>query len=313
MPMPVRSEAMATWMRRLRLRHLEALVAIAETGSLTAAARTLHTSQPSVSQWLADVEAAVGVSLYERGRRMKPTAYLAPVLHHARRVIDESLRLQAELAAIGQGSSGIVRLGAMQVAGPSLMPRALMLLKTASPETRIALSEDIAAGLWPRFERDELDVLVTRLDERAYRVDCRCEPLFDDVHCVVAGPAHPLAGRRRIAWKQAIDFPWILPPERSALRLAIDASFLAEGVAPPRPWLESVAMTTNQLLLKRTRCLVVVSRSLAEHLRRARAVVIVPLRLTSDLGPVGMVWRDRHPSPAVLAALGALRQAAATR
>ena len=63
---------LAQWISRLKLRHLTVLVSIARHGSLTAAAEALHMSQPAVSKWLADIEAALGVRLFARWRWDSP-------------------------------------------------------------------------------------------------------------------------------------------------------------------------------------------------------------------------------------------------
>ena len=301
---------MASWMRRLKFRHLEVLLAVARHRSLTATAEALGASQPAVSQWVADIEAMLGVPLFVRGRQLQPTAYLEPVLWHARRMVNDSQRLQAELRAIEAGDAGVVRIGAMQVAGPMLLPQALLRLRSAGAGLRIELVEDIAAGLWPRFARNELDVLVARLDERAYAAGVPCEALYDDPHCVVAGRHHPLLRKRRPTWVDAAAYPWIMPPAGTALRQAIDATFIAERVAPPHSWLESTAMTPNQVLLQQTECLAVMSGTLARHVEATLGLRALPLQLAAETGPVGMVWHDLEPTPVARRVLDALRDAA---
>ena len=66
--------AASQWTRRIRLRHLEVLLTIARHGSLTAAAAALDITQPAMSQWLADIEAAAGARLFERGSAPAPHA-----------------------------------------------------------------------------------------------------------------------------------------------------------------------------------------------------------------------------------------------
>jgi DNA-binding transcriptional LysR family regulator len=114
--------AAAQWTRRIRLRHLEVLLTIARHGSLTAAAAALDITQPAVSQWLADIEAAAGARLFERGRRLRPTPFAAPILAHAERVLQDARRTLAEVQAIRSGGSGRVRIGAMPVATAALVP-----------------------------------------------------------------------------------------------------------------------------------------------------------------------------------------------
>lgn len=298
----------ATWMRRLRMRHLEVLLAISRHGSLTATADALNVSQPAVSQWLADIESAVGVALFVRGRRLQPTAYLDAVLRHAQRLVADSWRLEREIGAIGAGRSGTVRIGAMPVAGPALLPRALLQLRREGLDLRIEVVEDIADGLWPRLERNELDLIVGRLDIRAFAPDVFSEALYDDPHCVVAGRRHPLLGRSRTGWQDAARYPWVLPPAGTPLRRVIDATFVGRGLPPPQAWVESASLTTNQVILRDTECLGVLSGTAARHFVMMKALAIVPLRLSSEIGPVGMAWIDPEPGAPLRRAIGALRE-----
>jgi DNA-binding transcriptional LysR family regulator len=62
--------------RRLRLRDLDILMAIIETGSMGKAAKRLNVSQPAVSKAIVELEDALGVQLFDRGRRgVVPTPY----------------------------------------------------------------------------------------------------------------------------------------------------------------------------------------------------------------------------------------------
>ena len=294
-------------MRRLRLRHMEVLLAVARHESITAAAQALGSTQPAVSQWLAEVESAMGVPLFTRGRQIQPTAFLPTALRHARRMVADSHQLQTELQAIADGASGQVRLGVMSVAAAALIPRAIIGLKASEHKLRLNVVEDIAAGLWARFERNELDVIVGRLDERAFRPGLRRETLYGDVHAVVARRGHKLARSRRLTWELASGSPWVLPPPDTALRRAIDASFVENGCAPPQPWVESASVTVTEEVLRQTACLGVLSGAVAQRSRDLGILVTIPLELTSNVGPIGMIWDERESSPALEAVLQALR------
>jgi len=298
------------WLRRLKLQHLSVLVTIARHGTLTAAAQALECSQPAVSKWLADIEGALGIELFVRGRRLRPTPYAEALLRHAERMLGEARRMHAEIRAIRDGASGLVRIGAMTVGAAALLPAALLELRRADSSVRIQVAEDIAVGLWERFERNALDVLVIRLDERALAAQHPMEPLFDDPHCVVARPGHPLARRKRIGWRDAAPYPWILPPAGTPLRHAIDATFAGAGLAPPAPWLESASPTANLGLLRTTDCLGVYSLAAGLAHQEPGLLRALPLPLAYGMDPVGLVWRDAVPAPPVARVLDALRGAA---
>jgi len=301
---------LARWLRRLKLQHLAVLGTIARHGTLTAAAQELECSQPAVSKWLADIESALGVALFVRGRRLRTTPYAEAMLRHADRMLGEARRMHTEIRAIRDGASGLVRLGAMTVAAAALVPAALVALRRHDATVRIQLTEDIAVGLWERFDRNMLDILVVRLDERALAARHPLEPLFEDPHCVVARPGHPLARRRQPAWRDTAAYPWLLPPADTPLRHAIDATFAEAGMAPPAPWLESASPTANRTLLRTSDCLAVSSLAASQAQQQLGILRVLPLRLSYGREPVGLVWREARPAPPVARVLAALREAA---
>lgn len=297
------------WTRRIRLRHLEVLLAIARHRSLTEAAAALDITQPAVSQWLADIEAAAGVRLFERGQRLRPTPFAAPVLAHAGRVLQDVQRAFAELAVIRAGGAGLVRVGVMRVAAVSLVPAAVLRLHTQAPGVQLALVEDIAARLWDAFERNELDVLVTRLDTRVLGSGLPHRLLFADRHRVVCGPQHPLAQRKRLGWRDAARYPWVMPGPGTPLHEALGTTFAAAGLAMPAVLLTSTSGAANVALLRQSDALALHSSVVAQSLHAQGALVALPLTLTHDSGDVGLVWREPSPGPVVEAVLQALAEA----
>lgn len=307
---PVRDATLARnatlpWTRRLRLRHLEVLLAIGRQRSLTAAGAELGISQPAVSQWLADIEAAVGAALFERGARLKPTPLAAPLLAHARRVLNDIERTAAELDAVRAGGSGRVRIGTMQVGAAALVPAVVLRLRREAPGIELALQDDGIAGLWGRFEREELDLLVTRLDSRALGSGLPQRQLFADSHRVVCAPHHPLARRRRLSWADAMRYPWLMPTPGTPLSDALHSTLTRVGVAPPHCLVTSVSATANAVLLDETEALGLMSSAVAARAQRKGQVVGLPLVLAPDVGHVGLVWRESPPGPALAAVLAA--------
>jgi DNA-binding transcriptional LysR family regulator len=301
----------AQWTRRIRLRHLEVLLTIARHGSLTAAAGALDITQPAVSQWLADIEAAAGARLFERGRRLRPTPFAAPVLAHAERVLQDARRTLAEVQAIRSGGSGRVRIGAMPVATAALVPAAVLRLRERAPGIDLSLVQDIAAGLWLQFERDELDLMVTRLDARALGSGLPHCRLFADQHQVVCRPAHPLATRKRVAWRDAVRYPWLVPPAGTPLHEVLRATIESAGVTLPVPMLSSTSMTANLKLLRLSDAIGVQSGAMAADALAQGLLVALPLHLVHDTGDVGLVWREPTPGPALAVVLQALIDASA--
>ena len=251
-------------MARLKFRHFEVLIAIARCGTLTAAADALGISQSAVSQWLADLEFALGVPLFLRGRQLRPTQFADVVLRHAQRVLADAKRTQEEVDALRNGATGRVRLGIMQAAAPTLLPR-------------------VRSGAWPT------------------------ESLYDDPHVVISGPHHALVRAPRVAWADVARYPLILPPASTPLRGAIDATFVNAGLPMPQPWIESTSQSANHAVLRETDALAVTSRTAARYFTALGMVHALPVSLSVDVGPLGMVWHDVAPDPMLARVLAAAR------
>lgn len=297
-----------TWQRRIRLRHLEVLRIIAQEGSLTAAAVALDITQPAVSQWLADIEAALGERLFIRGQRLRPTPFAAPVLAHAERVLRDAQHLGEQVRAIREGGTGQVRIGAMQVANVTLVPAMVLQMQKEAPGVELSLVEGTAAELWARFERNELDLLITRLEARALASGLPHRRLFSDHHRVVCKPGHALLRRRRPGWADVAVLPWVMPPADTPLRLAVEATFAAQGLALPPVILASGSSTVLTALLGRTDALAVMSSLAAAHFEAQGALRCLNLTLTHDIGDVGLVWQERQPGAALDLVLSCLER-----
>lgn len=286
-------------------------MAIARHGSLTAAANALDITQPAMSQWLADIESAAGARLFDRGRRLRPTAFAAPLIGHAERVLQDAHRTLAEVQAIRSGGSGRVRIGAMPVAAATLVPAAVLRLREQAPGIELTLVHDIAATLSSQLERGELDLLVTRLDARTLASGTPQERLFQDRHCVLCRVGHPLAGRTRVAWRDAVRYPWLMPPPGTPLYLALHASFEVAGVPVPPKMLTSTSVSTNAALIRNSDALGVQSGAVTAELLAQGSVVALPLKLVHDTGDVGLVWREPTPGPVLETVLQVFRDVAA--
>ncbi len=297
----------ASWTNRLRLRHLAMLLNISKHPSLTAAAEAMNMSQPAVSQWLNDIENALGVTLYTRGRRLKPTPYAEVLIKHAKVLLGESSRMHEEILAMQKGSSGIVRIGTLLVGSTKLLPATLMRLMKESPNLQFSLIEDLNVNLVTRFENNELDIIIGRIDFLTLTSKYFHEVLLDDQHCVFCGPDHPLTKKRKPTWKDTLSYPWILPPSDTPLRQSIEMNFAAHELSYPGPWVESTSISLNMALMRQSDCLAISSTTATQFYKSFGIIKTLPLTLTYLSNSIGMMWRDQTPSPQVQIALEALR------
>jgi DNA-binding transcriptional LysR family regulator len=128
----------------VEIRHLAALEAVADSGSFAVAARRLGYSQSGISQQIAALERAAGMTLLERpgGRRpVTPTEAGARLLRHARRAADAMRAAAADLHALAEGDAGALRVGTFQSAGVRLLPQVMRLYVARRPGIDVRLTE----------------------------------------------------------------------------------------------------------------------------------------------------------------------------
>src|SRR3954469_2277854 len=126
----------------LDVSRLRVLVAIARTGSVTAAAKELHYSQPSVSHHLARLEAETGAQLVRRaGRGIRLTEAGRTLAERGAEILGRLDAAEAELSAHVGLSQGRVRLAAFPSALGTFVPRAAALLADRHPGLHVSLTE----------------------------------------------------------------------------------------------------------------------------------------------------------------------------
>lgn len=121
------------WARRLKLRHLEIFLTLASAGSVTAAARLMHMTQPAVSHWLSDIEDLVGTPLFLRNRGLRLTEAGEVLARHARRMLGDLRRTSEEIESVKSGIAGRLHVGTVLSASPVLLPRAIAALQREFP------------------------------------------------------------------------------------------------------------------------------------------------------------------------------------
>lgn len=135
-----------------------AFLATVEEGSLSAAARALGLTQPTLGRQVASLEAALGVVLFERvGQSMLLTPSGAELLDHVRAMRDAASRVSLTASGQSQTIAGRVRITASDIFSAHLLPPALKRLRELAPQLEI---EVVAANDILDLQRREADVAI---------------------------------------------------------------------------------------------------------------------------------------------------------
>ena len=209
------------------VRQLSALVAIADHGTFSAAARALYTVQSNVSGHVAKLERELGVTLVDRSHGGL-TDEGARVVERARRILNEIDDIAADMASLDDEVSGDARLGVIGTTARWLMPQLLTEVERAHPRVHPIIHEGSTSTLIPSVLSGQLNAAIIHLpvDDPELVI----EPLFAEDLLVLAHTRHPLAARTEMHLQELEDVPLLLPPKGAALRRVLDRAAAAQGV-----------------------------------------------------------------------------------
>jgi molybdate transport repressor ModE-like protein len=209
------------------LRQLTTLVAIADHGSFSAAARALYTVQSNVSGHIARLERELGVVLVDR-QRGGLTDDGVIVVEKARRVLHELDDIQAEMASRGDEVRGDSRLGVLGTTARWLLPALLTHLQRQHPGVHVTVHEGNTTNLIPRLIAQQIDAAIVHLPVDDPEVTV--EPLFAEDLVLLAHHRHHLSAHDTVALADLAQEPLMLPPLGTALRRVIDRAASSVGV-----------------------------------------------------------------------------------
>src|ERR1700760_4848360 len=184
---------------RVELRHLRYFVAVAETGSLTEAAEhRLHTTQPSLSRQIRDLEYEVGTPLLTRGARgVELTPSGRAFLDHARLALSQVDAAREAALRAAQPERRTFALGFLTGQEMEWLPATMHLLRDELPNIEVTVSSQYSPALAAALIRGKLDLAFLRREPDAPGLIFRTvakEPLV-----VVLPSDHTFAGRKQIA------------------------------------------------------------------------------------------------------------------
>ena len=215
----------------MELRHLRYFIAVADAGSLTVAAeQKLHTSQPSLSRQIRDLEQEVGVPLIHRSAHgVELTSAGKAFLDHARMALVQAEAAKEAALRAAQPARPTFALGFMSGAEIGLLPEVNRVLRDEFPGIEIRLSSDYSPVLAKALMRRKLDAAFIRPEEQMGDLNyrrVRTDPLV-----FVFPSDHRLASQAAVAPQEIANEAFILPSKTApAVRRAVLAYFNRAGI-----------------------------------------------------------------------------------
>jgi len=290
--------------RKFRLRHVELIAELYDSRSILKAARRLSLTQPTITKALQDIEATLGLRLFERSNRgLAPTAYGEIFARHAKIVLAQLRHAAEELEGLRDGFSGKVAVGTLLAASASVLPDAIALLKKERPGVAISVAVGTYDILVPSLLVGDLDMVLGRMPEEGRNRALIYEEFYAEPVCLVVRRGHPLSRKRRLGLRDLSNEAWLLPLPETTLRRQIERAFLEANAPLPRNIIESVSILTNRALLRKSDCIGVMPYHVALDDVQQGLLALLPVKLKSIESPVGAIVRAPGQLPPAAAAL----------
>ena len=288
---------------------VQAFVAIADKGSFQNAADSLHVTQTAITQRLRKLEDFLGVMLVERTTRSIALSLIGrDFLPQARRLLEELGDALLEIRETGKAERGDVSIACVPTVGVQYLPRIMQEYSARYPNNRIKILDHASSAVADAVLRREAEFGINIAG--AHHPELMTVPLLEDQYVLICHEDHPLAKRRRVAWKQLQPYPLIFAGQVSGNRALLDTALGANGLGLQSFYEVQRSSTAVGLVAERIAAAVVprlaVQKGAYPNIRTielvdpvvSRALVLV-VRKTARLSPAAQVLYDMLKARAV--------------
>ena len=282
---------------KITLRQLQIFLAVAQSGSTTAAASMVALSQSAASAALNELEHLLGVQLFDRvGKRLVLNDSGRQLIPQARHMLDAAQTIERQFADPSAGSE--LHIGASTTIGSYLLPAMIAAYRKDHAGARVRALVANTADIVDAVVNFEVDAGL--IEGPCHADDVEVEPWMTDELIVVAAPRHPiLRPARKISLKMLREADWLLREAGSGTREAVEHALI-----PYLHYLPSSFEFGNSEAIKRATAeglgISCLSRSVVQDMIESRKLVELATPLPTLRRHFYMVVsRHRAPSPSL--------------
>ncbi len=288
-------------------RDLRYFETIAELQHVGRAAEKLHRTQPALTSSIRRLEEDCGFPVFERaGRGIRLTAAGKILLKWAQRIRFDMEDAKLEIAAVGSGLAGHVRIGIVPTAAQFLLPAAARQLLQEGPDITLRTVVGLVDKLNSLLEQGELDIVVATETPTAPGMVSRL--LAEDAVVVAASAKHELF-RGKPTLKDLTRYRWALQPPGAPLRDWLDHTFDRCRLPRPDVQVESTMLLMLPTLIAETGLLSFFSRRHLGAKGSGSGLKEISLKETTMLRRLVVTYREKgYLSAAALRLIDLLAQ-----
>ena len=279
------------------LRDLRYFEVIAQLEHMGRASEQLHRTQPALTSCIRRLEEDCGVPLFERaGRGIRLSSAGHVLLKWAQRMRFDVEDAQREIAELGKGLSGHVRIGIVPTAALFLLPPVAKQLLREAPNVTLRTVVGLIDALKPLLKAGEIDLMVateTRAEDGFVS-----QVLAEDAIVVAASVKHELF-RKKPTLRDLTQYRWALQPPGAPARDWLDHTFDRRGLPRPLVQVESTMLLMLPALISETGLLSFISRHHLDAKQGRAPLKEVPIAEVTMRRRLVVIHRERsYVSPA---------------
>ncbi|WP_342627107.1 LysR family transcriptional regulator [Nguyenibacter vanlangensis] len=277
----------------MKLHHLRALVALAETGSFNAASETLNITQGALSKAIKELESSLGIALFERSNKgARLTSQGQRLVMHARFINESVRRAKDDLLEAEDSGNITTTIGITPVV--SIMKEigdCIIEFRRRNPKIRLRVLEMRPSQLMQELRDGTLDFALSS-QMPAYSRPDECVLLRHIPSLLACRKGHPLREARSI--RDLLDQEWVVHDPRDDVTAPFHRLFTQERLRFPERVTECTATVTAHLLTVNTDSVTMLTSASFTH--RAIAETLVPIQVREMLPAreLVLVARNRH-------------------
>ncbi|MDP2083577.1 MAG: LysR substrate-binding domain-containing protein [Gemmobacter sp.] len=278
----------------MRVQHIQILVAIADHGSLRAAAAALGKSQPALTQALQQAEEELGVAIFNRtSRGVEVTEIGERILTRARTIASEIGRLDEEVAQLRGEQVGAVHVCVSPLAAVRIMPRALTFFRKSFPNIDVRLSSGLFPGALKPLREGRTDLLIGPAPPAGMAHEIAVEHLIDTPIQIVTATDSPLLRARSLA--DLREAQWIMIGAPGGPGDIFRQPFIDHGLIPPRATTTSESYFGALAIVESLGAVCTFPQLLLEDVIKTWRIAAIPIRETIAPLRISLMTRAGHP------------------
>jgi len=278
----------------MKVQHIQILVAIAEHGSLRAAAAALGKSQPALTQTLRQAEDELGIAIFARtSRGVELTEIGERVLLRARTITSEIDRLDEEVAQLRGEQVGAVHVCVSPLAAMRIMPRALTLFRKSHPNIDVRLSSGLFPGALKPLREGRTDILIGPTPPIGMAREITVEQLIETPIQVVTSADSPLLKAGTLG--ELTGAQWIMIGAPGGPGDIFRQPFIDNGFTPPHATTTSESYIGALALVEDLGAICTFPALLLEKMQKFARILPIPIRESIEPLKISLMTRAGYP------------------